>query len=45
MDFDLFVPEVKPREVFNILFFKNQFKITCSDKTYPTFLHYFMEEF
>ncbi|KAL4504287.1 hypothetical protein ABPG72_021125 [Tetrahymena utriculariae] len=44
-DFELLVPEAHPREIFNLIFFDRNYKPENSDKTYPHYLHYFMEEF
>ncbi|KAL4459330.1 hypothetical protein ABPG74_017943 [Tetrahymena malaccensis] len=44
-DFELLVPEAHPREIFNLIFFDKNYKPENSDKTYPHYLHYFMEEF
>ncbi|KAL4495526.1 hypothetical protein ABPG72_020267 [Tetrahymena utriculariae] len=44
-DFELLVPEAHPRKIFNIIFFDRNYKPENSDKTYPHYLYYFMEEF
>ncbi|EAR96189.2 GRAM domain protein (macronuclear) [Tetrahymena thermophila SB210] len=44
-DFELLVPEAHPREIFNLIFFDSKYKPENSDKTYPHYLYYFMEEF